>query len=187
MSVLESSGSDLPSDPNPSSLSDEITTTAIEAVDEAALGFEADEDQYNNTTGMIAKPSSLNWLSEELIETIESHRPRESISSTNPVDESEMIAAFESFFDEIPQFENMYQLHQAINYLGDFYGFTTRYSGYKIICACGKNHQQKKSEPGQTLMELFVPTGSDHSMSRILVGRQDPNQIVDCVENQNTG
>ena len=120
MSVHESSGSELPSYPNPPSLSDEVTTTAIKAVDEVALGFEADKDQYNNTTGMIGKPSSLNWLSEELIETIESHCPSESISSTNPVDESEMIAAFESFFDEIPQFDKMYQLHQAVNHLGDF-------------------------------------------------------------------
>jgi hypothetical protein len=130
---------------------------------------------------MIAKPSSLNWLSEELIETIESHRPRESISSTNPVDESEMIAAFESFFDEIPQFENMYQLHQAINYLGDFYGFTTRYSGYKIICACGKNHQQKKSlADASNTMGFVAPDALEKKRKRNPVSGLDCPMFVSC-------
>lgn len=90
-------------------------------------------------------------------------------------DEVEMVNAFSSVFRSGSEWQNMYQLHEAVNYLGNMFGFTTRYSGWKIICACAQTHQQVKKKSladtsnfGFTApMEASSKTRNRHSISEL--------------------
>ena len=71
------------------------------------------------------KPNEINWLTDDLIKTLDQHVPskEEGFSANEQVDEGEMVVAFAADFIEDSRWTNMHQLHQAVNYLGNVYGF----------------------------------------------------------------
>ncbi len=103
------------------------------------------DPNYKQHSNPVISPSRQNWLTDELTEMLDQHKPSVMISADSPVNEDEMKAAFNAAFED-SSWKNSYQLHQAVNYLGDMYGFTTSVSGYRIFCSCGRSHRRKKSK-----------------------------------------
>ncbi len=88
-----------------------------------------------------SQPNATDWIDSELSTFLSSLKPA---NPTGSVNEDEMRNALEVCFENHETFQNQYQLQQVVNRIGEMYGFTTRYSGYKILCACGLNSQQIK-------------------------------------------
>jgi hypothetical protein len=121
------------------------------------------------------KPTEIVWLTDDLKESLDQHSPSQIVTANDEADEVEMVNAFSSVFRSGSEWQNMYQLHEAVNYLGNMFGFTTRYSGWKIICACAQTHQQVKKKSladtpnfGFTApMEASSKTRNRHSISEL--------------------
>ena len=58
------------------------------------------------------------------------------------------------FSDATYVWVNQYQLVQSFNYLGAMYGVTSRVSGTRIFCACGKDHSQKRKKSSKSTVFL---------------------------------
>ena len=88
------------------------------------------------------------WLTSEVISFLEQYYPKTINNANEDVNMEDPEAAFNRAFggpfESRLKWENSYQLSQAINHLGDMYGFTTHVSGMKIFCACGQSHRQQK-------------------------------------------
>ena len=89
-------------------------------------------------------PSKYNWLTDENIAQLDKCKPSESLSADSQVDQEEMLSALSQCIKCGSVWDNAYQLHQAINYLGDMYGFHCSASGKKIFCTCGLSHKREK-------------------------------------------
>ena len=82
-----------------------------------------------------------------------------------------MESAFSTVFLN-SQWQNDYQLHQAINYPAGMYGFTSSFYGNKIYCSCGRSHQRKNASTQPSPVGFVAPTTKKRS--------QDPLSDLMC-------
>ena len=129
------------------------TESVDRATKEEAISVSPSDDSPKNISYSISaadniatKPSKKKWLTEDIIARLDTFKPTQTISSDQDIIHSQYVNAFLGAFadPDYLHWQNQYQLHQSIDYMATMYGFSTNYSGYKIFCACGQSHLQKK-------------------------------------------
>ena len=96
---------------------------------------------------VVTPPRRLrDQLTQDIVSALEDHSPASTITARDAGNAEECRQAFLANFPRGSVWKNFIQLTQAVNFLGDMYGFTTRLYGCSLICGCGKNHKQTKGE-----------------------------------------
>ena len=125
-----------------------------------------------NSLGLLDNPKQKDWLSDDILQLLHKHKPQVQYKAGECVPHENAFLAFSSVFPATKhgkggrEWDNAYQLEQAVTKLGDWYGCALKFDGTTIHCACSLTAKQKKKQ-AQTIQEdrsnLFLPHGDDSS------------------------
>ena len=127
------------------------------------------------------KPAEKNWLTDNIMLRLDEYKPTVHLTSDQDVNHQDYERAFKaaSADPDFLHWQNQYQLHQAVNYMADMYGFSTNYSGNKIFCACGESHLQKKKQ-SRKQPDIGFNAPSDSSRKRCPISSLVCNMSIFC-------